>query len=1016
MQSHLTLLADGKPLALNPDQSIDINFQNPLFNDTEMFSYPFSLPIEGNRQYVQNIDHPDAEIRSIDLEHTPMQILVDGMPFASGTSVLSDGESIEDSFSMQVNAASRSFQDLIGTLQCRDLVIPDKYREQCRIGEKIGNLRVEVVYDTQVHVQYESTGKGGKNEHHTYGSAGGGLKMGDIFEPQALGFSYPAQCLIKNSSTQEAQSSPFTYQNNNTVQRPKVATSYINTNAAYLDTDAAGRPAVYCNARIAYKHYDLDDDGKTSSGVVQVDMEKNRNEPENHGKYWVLDANRPQSGICFYVLFFLDVLFDNLGVTFDKSALMAIEDMRHLCFFTTRCKYDTEVLHYSTDMFDKSRDLVYMDDDNWYVKDTLDIEYVEKSNGTTEQQYKKIPSTIKLDVRRDSNGSVIRDSQGRPEPILNKPWMYYTAGDRAHAFDKVNTWLSSRGCGAELSIPDPIDKSVQSLTLQTRKRQFGGAFWGDWVTENVVVGTNNCQSITIKSTITSVKSSANIMAMFANSENFPDASVSDILDSLENAFGIKFDYDYEQRKVTAYLRRDLFRKRQSKQPIPMHGKFDQFIPVSEKITGVRHCYSAESDTKEQRQNVKYGTRDYDTSYDYIEYRDPLASDRPNLDGQSDPLALNGVNPYGTMRSTTDASKTYSEIVSSGLSSTNMTCYIDRTTGNAYRIKVDADANTAEEMKPVLFEVGQWKGVSYGDCSEENEDFVQEFSIGFTPVDFNDVNAARYLKDLMETPISKRLDKDEDTQYKVSNFNFDSQPLLVAFCSEDMEHEFVEQHLNNLLSSSVADIYVQSKLKLIESYDPTKTDDGNSPLQEYDWGMSIALMRGGGSDATIQEYDYNYDFFGNSKWLMTSGNYALASDTLDQYGTPYDYNGKQSGIGSGERFSLKIRAFKDDLAPWAKERGIVLCDDDHYDEDGNFAWKIRTRGLFDTFMIDYAYFLLHRHRYKVPCTLSAAQIADIPNHWLDWWLIDGRQCLINTASVSINAAEGINNVELEVFSL
>ena len=54
-------------------------------------------------------------------------------------------------------------------------------------------------------------------------------------------------------------------------------------------------------------------------------------------------GDRPQSGICFYVLYFLDCLFAHLGVSFDNSALMAVEDMRHLCFFTTHCKYDEEV-------------------------------------------------------------------------------------------------------------------------------------------------------------------------------------------------------------------------------------------------------------------------------------------------------------------------------------------------------------------------------------------------------------------------------------------------------------------------------------------------------------------------------------------------------------------------------------------------------------------------------------------------------------------------------------------------
>lgn len=53
MNSKLTILADGKPLALKEDASISIELSNPLFNDTEMFSYPVELPIEGNRHFLK---------------------------------------------------------------------------------------------------------------------------------------------------------------------------------------------------------------------------------------------------------------------------------------------------------------------------------------------------------------------------------------------------------------------------------------------------------------------------------------------------------------------------------------------------------------------------------------------------------------------------------------------------------------------------------------------------------------------------------------------------------------------------------------------------------------------------------------------------------------------------------------------------------------------------------------------------------------------------------------------------
>ena len=177
------------------------------------------------------------------------------------------------------------------------------------------------------------------------------------------------------------------------------------------------------------------------------------------------------------------------------------------------------------------------------------------------------------------------------------------------------------------------------------------------------------------------------------------------------------------------------------------------------------------------------------------------------------------------------------------------------------------------------------------------------------------------------------------------------------------------------------------------------------------------MRGGGSDATRQSYDYNYDHFGTSKWRTVSGKYALACDSLDMMGNVFDYNGVQEGVGDGERFSLKIRAFKE--PSWLKDpkyKDLVLCNADEVDETGKVVTKIRSRGLFDTFILPYAYFLLNRKKFMIRCTTTVAQVADIPNHWQDWWNIGGMKCLIDKVNTTIDAKTGMGEVELTVYAL
>ncbi len=935
MNSKLVILADGQPMALPDDFSISIDLQNPLFNDTEMFSYPISLPLEGNRHFLKNLDDVNSDLRPVSFEHIPMQIIADGIPFASGTAVMQEDEVVDGSLSLNIDASTQSFDDLIGDLQCNEVSIPERYHDQLLIGEKIDEVNVQVGYTTDVVIEYS-----GKKGNKKYGSVGSGYKTSATFSPQALGFSFPGKCKEEGSLHKAVIKETRSYPNSKRVNMPEVVQSYINVSDPY-----PAKP--FCNARVCYKHYDIEDDGTTSSNIVETPKEKDEEKMyEDNGPIWVLEADRPQSGICFYVLFFLDCLFESLGVSFDKSALMDVGDFNRLCFFTTRCAYNTEPLYYGS---------LYNETDPEVIAG------------------KKTTKDIKLGFFQKTVSS---------------------EKELGNLFTDVNDWLESRGCGGKLSIENPKDKSMQQIVYYTvtykmetvTDPRFPNSTYKTGKLAEVksatpttaVVGKDKVASITTKSTINEAQMSASIVRMYANEQNFPDESVSTIIESLENQFGIKFHYDYEQRKVTAYLIRDVFRN-QNPQPRNFYAQVHNIIPISEKITGIRVGYSAESDAKEQSNNIKKGVKDYNTDYDYIEYPKD--------------------------RTVTDMA--YKDIIHL-VYNKQMSVFVDKNTGNKYRVKIDSDFSDANTMNPRLFEVASYKGVEMGDCSTTNDDFVQEFMSDFVPVGMVDVNYRKALSASFDQTFftegeTQPVTGDSIEGYMATEVNGqNAQTIMAALVDEDMEHEFVKQYIKNPLSSTVADFYVTEELQLRESYNPSDTDDGNSPLQSYDWGLSIAIMRGGGTDSSVEAFDYNYDGFGNSKWRTTVGEYALTTDSVDPYGNVYDYNGTEAGIGNEERFSLKPRAW---VQPEWADVPLVVSDP-----------LIKNRGYFDTFLIDYAYFLLNRKKYQIKCTATVAQIADIANHWREWWLIDGKKCLINKVSADLDAKDGLGEVELEVYSL
>lgn len=941
MNSKLTILANGKPLALKEDASISIELKNPLFNDTEMFSYPVELPIEGNRHVLKNVDDVSSDIRPVSYEHTPMQIIADGVPFASGTAIIQEDERLEDSISLNVDASTQSFVDLIGDLKCNEVPIPTKYRNQLLIGEKIDEVSVSVNYKTEVEIKYQ-----GKKGNKKYGSVGDDYTTETTFSPQALGFSYPAQCKETGNLHEAVLLKTYTYPNGNSVKIPDVLTSYINVSDAYPHK-------LFCNARVCYAHHDLNDDGTTSDSLVQYSTKRKGEDPNNknheqemyedRGPIWVLDADRPQSGICFYMLFFLDCLFEYLGVQFDKSALEAIGDMKRLCFFTTKCAYDIEPLYYG-------------------------------------EKCKEEDEVVKAGLKTTNDIKVgFFQKQANSEK------------DVKNLFDDVNKWLDSRGCGGTLKLENPKNKDVQEVkyrkvSYEVVEKMLNGSFYNgsfkttdvvkildDW--ETVTVGKDKVASITCKSTIKKAQMSASIFRMYANEKNFPDESVSDVIDSFEQQFGIKFHYDYEQKKVTAYLIRDVFRK-QNPTPRNFHAQVLSMLPITEKITGVRAGYAAESDAKEQKDNVKNAVKDFNTDYDYIEYP----------------------------KNSTVTSLTYKDIIHKVYNG-QMNVFVDLQTGNKYRVKIDKEFTDASNMEPRLFEVAAMKGVEIGDCSTLNEDFIQVFKSSFVPVGMVDANYRMALSSSAGSTCATDNPKQPNEvgkQYEGYEFGevngSYAKTQMAALVDEDMEHEFVKQYVKNAMSSMVADFYVTEELCLRESYDPSSTDDGNSPLQSYDWGLSIAVMRGGGVDSTHEPYDYNYDGFGNSKWRTKAGDYALTTDSIDNYGNSYSYN----SADNDEHFSLKPRAW---VQPEWADAPLVINKP-----------EVKNRGYVDVFLIDYIYFILNRKRYYIKCLASVAQVADIQNHWKEWWNIDGKKCLIDKVNAEISARDGLGEVEIEVFAI
>lgn len=905
----LQVFSNNKPLVLPEDFSLDFSLKNPMFNDTESYSYPVQIPFEGNRHILSNLDSPNSTVRPVSLERTPMRINVSGVPVFTGEMQTSADEELTDALSINA-VGGKAFKSLIADLNCNDIPVKD----EILIGEKLGKVSANFVGDKVVSFEC----KLGVNNNKPDGTDNivleRNVKTAATFLPPAVGFS------VQGKTTYFRIDGHCKHNEGAAVDGyipiiPEILESYINVDKTY--------PFPYCNARVAYKHIErgtTDENGNTTNSKDIV-----KDDP-----YFILEADRPASGVCFYVLYFLDCLFAHLGLYWDNSELMQIEDMKRLCFFTTKCSY-------------------YEVPDVWNTEKDEDGNEIE----ITEHEYENL-DYINEWLRTHGCGSKIsftNKDENDAEEMVSCGNIFLPKGTQIQFSDPdiltellENVILPNKG-SVKVDVRDYVDTHAQGTQIQEYE-----AIWNDI---SLKAGFVNAK-------LTSVTAEYN--RMYADSGNFPTESVTSLIESLENQFGIRFIYDAESHKVTARLLRNMYRNSQT--PHKFTGYVDSITPVVEKTTGVRICYSEESASKEQQNNIRDNVKDYSLDYDYVDYPDP-----------EKPMGARGMVPACT----TDISQTYIDFVDR-TERTDNTCYIDVTTGDAYRIKVNSDAANPAELSPNWFEAGGYKGIELGDCSIENEENVIELASSFKPVIMSDINAQNVRSAATST--------DPSTGNKAI-LEKQNQPILAAFIDADMDREYSEHTLVYPADIRYGVMNVNVTLNLRESFDPNNTESGNSPLQEIDWGLAISVMRGGGTESTLQIYDANYDGCGNYRWMTTVGTYAMAPDSIDALGQEYDYNGSDMPGIVGEHFSLKIRAFK--TPSWAPDgiyKGIPLCRADYTDQLGNIHY-FRSRGTGDRFMIEHAHFLLNRRKFYVRGTCEAIALAQIPNHWQDRWQIEDK---------------------------
>ena len=190
-------------------------------------------------------------------------------------------------------------------------------------------------------------------------------------------------------------------------------------------------------------------------------------------------------------------------------------------------------------------------------------------------------------------------------------------------------------------------------------------------------------------------------SVYATEKNFPETDVSNLVESMFSAFGLKIIQDPSNSNLSVFYMRDILRD-------------NEIIDVSITVRSMDVSYSKVRGVK-----LTYGGDESDTSYNYKDWNG-------NIVLQGDYRSLLG-----------------------RISAYDKTLYINPKTGNKYRIKIDKEAEeNGEEDKlyPVLFEVGQFNDYILGEDGEN----IEELKIGFTPLIENDTSSRKQIAFINES--------------------------------------------------------------------------------------------------------------------------------------------------------------------------------------------------------------------------------------------------------------------------
>ncbi len=643
----------------------------------------------------------------------------------------------------------------------------------------------------------------------------------------------------------------------------------LNTDTPYDDAHP------YCNIALCYQksgYLKKNQDGSTYNDYAS--------EPEAQRGYDVMPANRVNSAPNFFVIYWLKSLMKHLGIHIVENQMMDVEDLRRLFFVNTKCAYKEPNYLRNPNKYDGSLGKYQFGSGGDLVP-----EYFGEKDG------KRFNGPQKITKPEDCGFTSYGITVGTPSYDH-----YDVAPEDVTAIDRK---IES------LQIDRIIVKVKEVAGMSDSVRAYYDGYNG-----NKQLARNRYLHDAI-----------------ATSECFPNADISEVIKAIESGFGVRFLFSDDYQRVRIVLLRNIFRSDDVQNiecEIISEGKLENCIRgfrmtygdsedttfyykgFADKLPHKKEIWVDDSDKHDYSHwnlNADYGSLIHKVSaFDKTCYVDPKTGDAFGIKVDKDAKRYDELHPslfeYAGYMDAEDGNCTGEEetieTIQVGFAPAIM---------NDVNFEKQRDGES-EEQRYALF-----VDASMRPRRPDLEDLPKEGQPNIKSYDDSD---ARYSVDDLYAkhgPSSESKMTSEDGIVKPGEFAIASDMfarrngLNINLMSKvylerdgyDGEggHDYKYYDTFDIYwpVSFNIDGHINEgyRLYLQDNFEPN--DDGVTPIETKDWGLTLGIMRGSGGDAYVDYTADPDDGEGNDTWeVMPGSNVSAHPDTCDNYGNEWDYNG------------------------------------------------------------------------------------------------------------------------------